>query len=1099
VWKKHDHIVGIATANAHSMVLIEHGLNKAERRKDRDAHARSPDVYAWGYAASGRLGITIDGEEDVLDGLQLKLVSNANDKNSDIPKALRTYPPKRVQDEWQPDDTQEASKFQKMQHEDEDDETRDKNDWYFLQRKLFDERQDVKMEKLKDLQVEVDRKYRNFMKEVFKLWDKPEKGVQDPKVEYHLRKKEREIEIEYVRNLRVLDLGNSTNAPRLEGRLRTPKKIQSKMHYFEEMVWILQQQPMYLANLAKRLAKKRNDDDDAILFRTVVCQLCDEMKDNRTLCLFKALLRVLIKFEMDKESVFQNLFHPDTSRVMPLITHLATSAAFVERLALPIIDPDDPKSLIHNLIKYTISKDWNGPRDQSEKLAGILTFDQDTYKMKLDEHRKENPQDEKMDDKKVRQYFQNELKEMAAFFCVDDPTRDKQIRNIQCMDDFLKYFIDDKLSREECSDVQMILVFMARHLYGQRYVVQYKRSDDSRTGTEFYEPISAIILGGIIAGVLRAVESGVFAIYEKKILLTVEKLEGDMLTLANKQKKEGHLGKEAERDPLLQARVKWNIQALAQFFEGAVQKKADKNVERDTQEMATQLVSKTSQLLRNKLGHMLADSGDLHVDRKEGDFAMDITETQLTVSLYRTHLSLPLSRVWLKESHLLQLTNMLYIYMEPDVHDGDMQVRLDKASTDRLCQLVNMILHDPVKKKPELWNVEDILLSDTHGDYHNFTMRSRFLEHRREGQEHEPTFCEDSQVPIPRSLSKTEQKARSGVRAVKPYRALDRGPIMEIPNMAEPKQYPFEFLEELIQELSGCKETSKQVKYKIGGKTWGDLKASFEEMQSQLSDILEERQEQGHDKSSSSALLAKLSIASRMVERVHESQEEKELRDFIEKTIQKRIEYFRYLNDIKHGMKEIENAQREYHEGLKETYKSLDAVYKESKECEIPEDIEAMAQTHSAMPTLTKAKRRKVVYQKKHETPAQKVLNELSRNIGDGSINAEVIERVGSPACSFDLKTLTSKGVVVRVHDKIAASVQKKMVFNFKYEQEGYAVQVYMKPATMLKSFSISREDMQLMAAGWKTTVIPYGDDFVWLNCFRLRRLLGQIAADTEL
>eukprot|EP00971_Amphidinium_carterae_P013982 275541-Amphidinium_carterae.1 len=49
------------------------------------------------------------------------------------------------------------------------------------------------------------------------------------------------------------------------------------------------------------------------------------------------------------------------------------------------------------------------------------------------------------------------------------------------------------------------LLALLRHLYGQRYVVQYKRSDDSRTGTEFYEPISAIILGGIIAGVLRAV------------------------------------------------------------------------------------------------------------------------------------------------------------------------------------------------------------------------------------------------------------------------------------------------------------------------------------------------------------------------------------------------------------------------------------------------------------------------------------------------------------------------------------------------------------------------------------------------------------------
>eukprot|EP00971_Amphidinium_carterae_P342157 6481357-Amphidinium_carterae.2 len=44
--------------------------------------------------------------------------------------------------------------------------------------------------------------------------------------------------------------------------------------------------------------------------------------------------------------------------------------------------------------------------------------------------------------------------------------------------------------------------------------------------------------------------------------------------------------------------------------------------------MATQLVSKTSQLLRNKLGHMLADSGDLHVDRKEGNGLQNFEKLQ---------------------------------------------------------------------------------------------------------------------------------------------------------------------------------------------------------------------------------------------------------------------------------------------------------------------------------------------------------------------------------------------------------------------------------------------------------------------------------------
>eukprot|EP00971_Amphidinium_carterae_P266319 5282740-Amphidinium_carterae.1 len=44
-----------------------------------------------------------------------------------------------------------------------------------------------------------------------------------------------------------------------------------------------------------------------------------------------------------------------------------------------------------------------------------------------------------------------------------------------------------------------------------------------------------------------------------------------------------------------------------------------------------------------------------------------------------------------------------------------------------------------------------------------------------------------------------------------------------------------------------CIMSVLKVKYKIGGKTWGDLKASFEEMQSQLSDILEDLHDEPYD------------------------------------------------------------------------------------------------------------------------------------------------------------------------------------------------------------------------------------------------------------
>jgi len=1100
-WKKHDHIIGVATANAHSLILIEHGLRKAERRKDKERLASAPDTYAWGYAAGGRLGIKIDGDEDAVDGMQLKLVTAMNgEANNDVPRQLRTYGPKKVQDEWRPEDDEAIAK-QRQLDDDDDDLGQDKNHWYELQRKLHAEPEDHKPAKLNDLQFQVDKTYRKFMEYVFKLWDKPDQKHQEQdKVEWHLRKKEREIEIEYIRNLRVLDLGNSVSAPRLEGRLHTPKRIRQNLHNFEELVWIMQQQPMYLSNLAKRIYKKRNDEDEPELFRLVVTQLFDELKDDRTLSLFKALLRVLVKFEMDKAPGPKELFHPDTSRILPLMTHIATNPAFMKRIALPIIDPDDENSLIHNVIKYSISKDWDGPRQQTEKLEGIFCFDQSEYARKLEEHRKEQQQEDMKDDKKVRQYFQNELKDMAEFFCVEGHGRESTLKNIKCMDAFLRYFIEDKLAEdvEECKDVQMLLVFMAKHLYGQRYIVQFKRTGESPSD-EYYEPIAAIVLAGIIAGVLKAIESGMFALFNKKIGLKVEEMEGEMLVVADRQRKEKKYAKDAERDPGLQSRVKYNIRALANFFERAVHH-ARGTMEKDAEAMARQLRELACRSLAKKLEFALDSSGQRV--RKEGskDFATDTTETQLTVSLYKAHFSLKHTRVWIKEFHMLKLTNMLQQYMEPDLHDGDTQIRLDKANSDRVCQLVTEILG---KDKKQRFSDEDLALSERHGDYHNFTMKGRFLEFHREEHLYEPTFCEDSQAPIPRFLAKTEQKSRQGVRAVKPFRNHERGPPWPV-DMAilgtESKQAPFEYLEELFQELSGSgtgQSATDRVKYRILGKSYPDLKASFEEIQAEIATSIEEAG--GHAHATSSGLLQKLGHASRLVERLRESLEEKELRDYIDKTMQKRSDYYRYLKDIQDGIDKIEDSHKKYIETVKNTAKYLEAVYKQSKECDIPEDIDAMAQTHSAMPTLNKAKRRKNVYQKKHETPAQKVLNELSRTMGDGAVTNDVLERIGSPACSFDLKQLINKGVVVRVHDKISASVQKKMVFNFRYEAESYEVQVYMKPATLLKSFSITREHMHLMGAGRKTSILPYGDDFIWIHCFRLRRLLGQIAADTEL
>merc|ERR1712232_453532 len=112
--------------------------------------------------------------------------------------------------------------------------------WVHVQMKLHAEDPDQKEDKLDQLCDQVTAKYSEYMEQIFHLWDKPEPGSMEF-TEYNLRQKEREMETNYIRTIKALDLGGSMQAPRLEGRAKTPQEVQLQLHRFEELLWILQQ------------------------------------------------------------------------------------------------------------------------------------------------------------------------------------------------------------------------------------------------------------------------------------------------------------------------------------------------------------------------------------------------------------------------------------------------------------------------------------------------------------------------------------------------------------------------------------------------------------------------------------------------------------------------------------------------------------------------------------------------------------------------------------------------------------------------------------------------------------------------------------------
>lgn len=239
-------------------------------------------------------------------------------------------------------------------------------------------------------------------------------------------------------------------------------------------------------------------------------------------------------------------------------------------------------------------------------------------------------------------------------------------------------------------------------------------------------------------------------------------------------------------------------------------------------------------------------------------------------------------------------------------------------------------------------------------------------------------------------------------------------------------------------------------------------------------------------------LLRRLEDGKTIVDRIRESQEEKDVCRFVDDSYRRRSEYFEYLDLVHNGTSKITKVRKRYKDAVKHQHAQLTEIVTATKTCEIADDIISVAQGHSVPLAFTRAKRIKVNNIKKNPTAAQQVMATLA---ADGKPTPELIELVGMPARHFKLWELTQKGVIVRLNEKIPNTVEKEMGFIFQYQDEGYVVQAFMKK-TLLKEFVISRQDIKLMEAARKTAVLPYGDNFLYVNCFRLRRLIAWLIAE---
>merc|ERR1719424_1605561 len=88
-------------------------------------------------------------------------------------------------------------------------------------------------------------------------------------------------------------------------------KIVCKLKFYEELVWVLQQQPCYMASLSTCIGG--NTDPGAITFMNTASCIYSELEDSRTCHLFMAMMKLCIDKEVDTAKDLDSLFKPENS------------------------------------------------------------------------------------------------------------------------------------------------------------------------------------------------------------------------------------------------------------------------------------------------------------------------------------------------------------------------------------------------------------------------------------------------------------------------------------------------------------------------------------------------------------------------------------------------------------------------------------------------------------------------------------------------------------------------------------------------------------------------------------------------------------------
>jgi len=984
--------------------------------------------------------------------------------------SIAVVTPQKMPDHWRPLDDEEETEQLRQEQTPQLQYRGDAADWYGLQLLLHQEPTNHKKNRLLAFKSEIEQFYNNAMKNLFTLWDAQAPGIVD--TEYAYRTKTAEIEKHYLRTLEALGLYGMGNWVRLENQLKTQKDVVNELHRFEEMLFILQSQPLYLAGLAEHLYYKTNMEDDPKLFITFVILLFDNLYSGRCRHLLMSLIHRISSNEFRRGMVINELFDPLSSRAVPIIHHLLThpklSDSYVER----ILNVDNPRSLVSIIIAYTAGpqvgsqKGVPGGADESGLHRVIMVYERDFFNISRicfgEQKQHEGEEFRSTISEQIRQF-------RDLCFCSEshprqNPSLDEGAESMTLVE-FISDFLDFLFESEACSEIQIFLM----SIFGE---LTKAFPGCMKTGgiwsVELFSPLVGVVLGSLIGGILAAITTAPYTFWHVKMKEAVRQCERNMRAKPEKY--------EYPPDFLL-ARVEWNIQALSQFLGRVVHPEyftyqnnlVDSGIREDVE--SRNLLKTLHDEVRKKVSDVIMKAKHARV----GKLPEDTIETLLNADLYKSHYKLHEPKVSMATEVLLAMNDLFHKHI-----DKNSAIRIG-GNDDPFCSLVHAMM--PTKGDGDAkipWGKTPAVgIAHVVDEWHNFRLASRFLQFHREGL-HAPAICDKSFAPVPRSLlseDQRRQKPDTGFVALREF----------VPPNADKPEY--ELVEGILQELSGTSRGDGSVKHRIPGRSMAELRRAVEEKQLQC---ISSKHGQGGGENSFEARLDRAKHAL-------EGMNEKSLRDYIEVGIERRAAYSKYLSSVNQQKSKITRRINAYNTTLKERNENLKIIAKVSHSCEIADIYTSAAQMHNERLAFAAVKRFKFNKSRKNPTPAQRVLEELKRESPTTPL-AQLQEVVGLPSCNYRLKELVGKGVVLGVHAQLKAkkSVTEGINLTFSGEGEGFMVQLRAN-ATLLKEFSITREDIYLMEHGKKTASLSFADELIYMDGFKLRRLLAMIIAEGAL